>query len=332
MRIVFLGTPEFAVTSLQKLIDSNHKVVAVITQPDKKRGRGNKMIPSPVKKVALEYQLTVWQPKRLKKDQSTLELLEKTQADAFVVVAYGQILSPQILAMPKFGCINVHGSILPEYRGAAPIQWSIYNGDKETGITTMLMDEGMDTGGMLLKATTPINLLDNAYHISTKLAQQGADLLIETLAKLENKSISPTPQNDNLATYARLINKEDYHIDWSKSALEIHNQARAFYPNCVTTFRDQSLKIIATFPLGELTHIKLPPELSKLPNKINSIESFPKSEKVGEIIKIIKNFGFIVQTGAGLLLILHLQLAGKKAQSAWNFCNGLRLTEGELLS
>lgn len=333
MRIVFFGTPEFAVTSFQKLIETNHHIIAVVTQPDKKRGRGNKIIASPVKELALKHDLPIWQPQRLKKDKTTLKFLKETEADFFVVVAYGQILSQEILAMPKFGCINVHGSILPQYRGAAPIQWSIYHGEKETGITTMLMDEGMDTGAMLLHSITPINLLDNAQNLSEKLAQQGADLLTETLEKLANNSISPIAQNAKLATYARLINKEDHIINWSESALTIHNQIRAFYPDCFTNFRGQLLKIMQTIPIDKLTEINLPPELDKLPNKLNDLDSFDFTGKMtGEIVKKVKNFGFLVKTGSGLLLILEVQLAGKKVQSAWNFCNGLRVELGEMLA
>ncbi|MGY6529055.1 MAG: methionyl-tRNA formyltransferase [Cyanobacterium sp.] len=329
MRVVFFGTPDFAVATLEKLLtEENHQVVAVVTQPDKRRGRGSKMIPSPVKKLALQHNLPVWQPNRIKKDQTTLELLQTAQADVFVVVAYGQILSSQILQMPKHGCINVHGSILPQYRGAAPIQWSIHDGEKETGITTMLMDEGMDTGAMLLKAKTPISLVDNSDTLAQRLASQGADLLLQTLAKLPE--INPTNQDDSLATYARLINKEDYPIDWTKSASQIHNQVRAFYPNCFTTFRQQKLKISSTLPLGNIGNVELPPELTKIKSYLSDIDSV-KGE-VGEIVKTIKNFGFVVQTGSGLLLILEVQLAGKKLQSAWNFINGNRLDLGEYLS
>ncbi|NEQ21603.1 MAG: methionyl-tRNA formyltransferase, partial [Microcoleus sp. SIO2G3] len=167
MRVVFFGTPQFAVPSLERLV--NHpkfEVLGVVTQPDKRRGRGNQLTPSPVKAVALTHQLPVWQPKRVKKNAETLTQLSQTEADVFVVVAYGQILSQEILDMPKLGCINVHGSILPKYRGAAPIQWCLYHGETETGITTMLMDAGMDTGAMLLKAYTPIQLLDNAHQLA----------------------------------------------------------------------------------------------------------------------------------------------------------------------
>ncbi|MEO1341685.1 MAG: methionyl-tRNA formyltransferase, partial [Cyanobacteria bacterium J06635_13] len=184
MKIVFFGTPQFAVPTLNKLLShSDMEVVAVVTQPDKRRGRGSKTQPSTVKRIALEHELPVWQPKRIKKDRDTLDLLAATEADVFVVVAYGQILSQEILDMPKLGCINFHGSLLPKYRGAAPIQWSIVNGDRLTGITTMLMDIGMDTGDMLLKAETKIGLLDNAHDLAVRLSSQGAELLIETLFK-----------------------------------------------------------------------------------------------------------------------------------------------------
>ena len=172
MQVIFFGTPQFAVPTLKALIEHpDFDVIAVVTQPDKRRGRGSKTIPSAVKKIAIQHDIEVWQPKSVKKNRATLDKLQQSQADAFVVVAYGQILSPEILEMPKFGCINVHGSLLPKYRGAAPIQWSIYRGDTETGITTMLMDEGLDTGDMLLKATTKIDLLDNTVDVAINLAE-----------------------------------------------------------------------------------------------------------------------------------------------------------------
>jgi methionyl-tRNA formyltransferase len=231
MKIVFFGTPQFAVPTLNRLLsDSAIEVLGVVTQPDKRRGRGSKTQPSAIKQVALNHNLPVWQPKRIKKDRETINNLVATEADAFVVVAYGQILSSEILDLPKLGCINVHGSLLPKYRGAAPIQWSIVNGDRTTGITTMLMDIGMDTGDMLLKAKTEIKLLDNAQDLAITLANQGADLLLETLFKLEQQAIIPIPQDNNQATYARLIDKADFALDWSKTAIAIHNQVRGFFP------------------------------------------------------------------------------------------------------
>ena len=259
MKVIFFGTPQFAVPTLERLLSNpEFEVLGVVTQPDKRRGRGNQMMPSPVKSVALSHQLRVWQPQRIKKDEETLTQLQETGADVFVVVAYGQILSQQILDMPSLGCINVHGSILPKYRGAAPIQWCLYHGEIETGITTMLMDAGMDTGAMLLKASTPIGLLDNAQDLQEKLAGVGADLLVETLRKL-NQDIEPIPQDASEATYAPLIKKPDYYIDWSKEAIALHNQIRGFFPDCVARFRGNPLKIIATAPLSS-AYGSLPPE------------------------------------------------------------------------
>lgn len=331
MKIVFFGTPQFAVPTLQALIeDSDFEVVAVVTQPDKVRARGNKTLPSPVKKVALEHDILVWQPKRVKKNRETLEALSATQADAFVVVAYGQILSPEILQMPKLGCINVHGSILPQYRGAAPIQWSIYNGDRKTGITTMLMDKGLDTGDMLLKAETEINLLDNAIDIAIKLSSQGANLLIETLQKLESGTITPIPQDDSQATYARLIDKSDYTIDWNQNNLTIHNQIRSFYPNCYTIFRDKSLKIKATVPLiPDMVSERIDREQQPSITTTQWDELLGTTGDIGEVVYIIKNVGAVIETGAGKLLLTEVQPPNKRSQSGWDFVNGMRINLGE---
>ena len=330
MRVVFFGTPQFAVPSLERLV--NHpefEVLSVVTQPDKRRGRGNQLTPSPVKGVALTHQLPVWQPKRVKKNAETLTQLRQTEADVFVVVAYGQILSQEILDMPKLGCINVHGSILPKYRGAAPIQWCLYHGETETGITTMLMDAGMDTGAMLLKAYTPIQLLDNAHQLAQTLASSGADLLVETLLRLGQQEIQAIAQDEAQATYAPLIQKSDYCLDWSRSAIDLHNQVRGFIPNCIASFRDKSLKIITTAPLDSAYLSQLPPESTVLEQELSSLDG--KSERSGEVMKIVKGIGPIIQTGEGLLLLREVQIAGKRPQSGWDFANGMRLTVGEVL-
>ncbi|WP_414566310.1 MULTISPECIES: methionyl-tRNA formyltransferase [unclassified Anabaena] len=330
MKIVFFGTPQFAVPTLEKLLNRpEFEVLAIVTQPDKRRERGNKLIPSAVKNVALTHNLPVWQPQRIKKDAETLALLQQSGADAFVVVAYGQILSSEILDMPKLGCINVHGSILPQYRGAAPIQWCLYNGEKETGITTMLMDAGMDTGAMLLKATTPIGLLDNAPDLAQRLSVIGGDLLVETLLQLERQEITPVSQDNSAATYAPLIKKQDYGLDWSKSAIQLHNQIRGFYPNCVATFRNQTLKITASLPLGDAYDYELTPELTEISQKLPDLSTISGSP--GEVVSIAKGMGAIAQTGEGLLLLTEVQLAGKRPQSGWDFVNGNRLTVGEVL-
>jgi methionyl-tRNA formyltransferase len=326
MRVVFFGTPQFAVPTLEALLQHpDFTVVAVVTQPDKRRGRGNELSPSPVKTVALQHQLPIWQPQRIKKDSETLNQLRATQADCFVVVAYGQILSQEILDMPKYGCVNGHGSLLPKYRGAAPIQWCIYHGEAETGMTTMLMDIGMDTGAMLLKSSLPIGLCDNAHQLAIGLAQQCADLMLQTLPKLADGSLQPIPQDDHEATYASLIQKSDYELDWQKSAIDLHNQIRGFYPSCVTSFRNQPLKILATVPLLPGLADQLPPEFAELLPQLADLAPAPP----GAIVAIVKNRGVVLQSGDGLLLLQEVQPSGKKAQSGSDFANGLRVEVGE---
>lgn len=329
MKIVFFGTPDFAVPTLSSLL--NHpefEVVGVVTQPDKRRGRGNKLMPPPVKDVALNHSLPVWQPPRIKKDAETLAKLREAEADVFVVVAYGQILSQKILDIPSLACVNVHGSILPKYRGAAPIQRCLFDGEKTTGITTMLMDAGMDTGPMLLKAFAGISLLDNADSLADRLAEIGADLLVETLVKLRDDRVKPVVQDDAEATYAPMINSADYVLDWSKSAIALHNQVRGFFPDCTTTFRGNSLKVMATVPVGPEYWLQLPPELRVLEREWSVLAELSGAN--GEVVKVVKGLGAIVQTGDGLLLLREVQLPGKKVQSGVDFANGTRLAAGEV--
>jgi len=338
MKLVFFGTPQFAVPSLETLLSqAGVELLAVVTQPDKRRGRGNELSASPVKLTALAHRLPVWQPCRIKKDAETLDNLRQLGADAFVVVAYGQILSPEILAMPRLGCINGHGSILPKYRGAAPIQWSLYYGETETGVTTMQMDAGMDTGPMLLKASTPIHLLDNALDLAGRLSQITADLLIETLLELEAGRLTAVPQVELDATYAPLIQKPDYQLDWSRSALALHNQIRGFYPNCSTSLRGLGLKVSATLPLS-LMGQEHPPELPTVEGLTTLLDQVvqlqvaqPELAKPGKVVGLLKNQGAVIQTGDGLLLLREVQLAGKRTQSGWDFANGTRLQLGENL-
>jgi methionyl-tRNA formyltransferase len=326
MRLVFFGTPHFAVPTLQTLIDRpDVEVVAVVTQPDKRRGRGNQLDPSPVKQVAVAAGIDVWQPTRVKRDAATLAQLRDAQADAFVVVAYGQILSQEILDMPCLGCINGHGSLLPEYRGAAPIQWCLHDGAIETGITTMLMDAGMDTGAMLLKRSRPIALLDDAWTLAAGLAEDTAALMVETLHGLDRGDLTPEPQDNDRATYASLIQKDDYQLDWTQSAIALHNKIRGFYPNCMTTFRGQPLKIKATAPIGQAWRDQLPAELAAI------APDLPNNFKPGQIAMVVKTIGPIVMTGDGLLLLREVQLAGKKAALGWDFANGMRLEVGEMI-
>ncbi|GAB4283159.1 MAG: methionyl-tRNA formyltransferase [Oscillatoriaceae cyanobacterium] len=329
MKVIFFGTPDFAVPSLAKLLaHPDFEVLGVVTQPDKRRGRGNQLTPSPVKELALAHNLPVWQPDRVKKDAPTLQILREAAADLFAVVAYGQILSAEILAMPSLGCVNVHGSLLPKYRGAAPIQWCICRGETETGITTMQMDVGMDTGPMLLERRIPIGLFDDVVSVSQTLADLGADLLVETLIGLWKGEIQPIPQPHDQATYAPLIQKQDYLLNWSEGAKALHDRIRGFFPNCVASFRGQSLKILATAPLTPAftTAPEFPPELVALAQDLPVFDS-PE----GAVVKIAKGIGPFIQTGDGLLLLRQVQLAGKRPQSGWDFANGNRLAVGESL-
>lgn len=330
MKVVFFGTPEFAVPTLKALLDNSQtEVVAVVTQPDKAKGRGKKLIPSPVKQVAVNYDISILQPKRVKKDTAVLNQLRELNADVFVVAAYGQILSSQILEMPRLGSLNVHASLLPKYRGAAPIQWSLYYGETEVGITIMLMDAGMDTGDMLTKVTTPVSLLDNAETVGDRLAKLGGELLVKTLLQWEKGEVEATAQDESEANYAPLIQKSDYQLDWSKSAITLHNQIRGFYPNCTTTLRQEPLKILATVPLGEAYWSQLPNEYDALRQQWETLD--PTTAEAGEIIAIVKKFGAIVQTGHGQLLLSQVQRSGKRPQSGWDFVNGMRLIVGEKL-
>jgi len=329
LKIVFFGTPDFAVPTLTALLNhSEMEVTAVVTQPDRRRGRGAQLTPSPVKKTAAAAQIPVWQPPRLRKCSETLTKLSETQADAFVVVAYGQLLPPAVLTLPRLGCINVHGSLLPQYRGAAPIQWSLCRGDRETGITTMLMDEGMDTGAMLLKAPLAAPFLANAEEVAETLAQIGADLLIKTLIELKEGRLTPEPQDDGQATYAPLLKKEDFALSWSRSALDLHRQIRGFYPHCFSQWQGQTLKILSAVPLEPDSYPLLPPDLSAA---LEALTLPPTEAEPGTLVACLKSLGPVLQTGAGLLLLRSVQLPGKRPQSGWDWVNGRRLQPGERL-
>lgn len=248
MNIVFMGTPDFAVPCLQALIDSGENVKAVFTQPDKPKGRGYKLTPPPVKELAVKYNIPVYQPLSLKKGEdaeNSLKVLKEISPDLIVVTAYGKILPREILELPKHFCVNVHASLLPKYRGAGPIQWSVLNGEKVTGVTTMLMADGVDTGDMLLKAETAIGENETASELHDRLAVMGAELLLKTIEAVKNDTITPIKQDDSLSTYAPMLTKDMCPIDFSKPASEIHNKIRGLsaFP-CATAMLDgKRLKI-----------------------------------------------------------------------------------------
>ncbi|MEZ7493460.1 methionyl-tRNA formyltransferase [Pseudoalteromonas distincta] len=297
LRIIFAGTPDFAARHLQALIQSEHQIVGVYSQPDRPAGRGKKLKASEVKELALEHNLPVFQPQSLKNDEALAELTS-LNADIIIVVAYGLILPKAILEAPRLGCLNVHGSILPRWRGAAPIQRAIWAGDEQTGVTIMQMDEGLDTGDMLHISRCPISTTETSASLYTKLAELGPDALIETINKLANGEITPEPQNDELANYAKKLSKEEANIDWSLSALQIERNIRSFnpWPMCFTQMGGQTVKI-------------------------HQAQVMLQSGDPGQILSSDKN-GVVVACGEHALCITQLQPQGKKPMAINDFLNG----------
>ena len=311
MKAVFMGTPDFAVGSLQALCESGkHEILAVVTQPDRPKGRGNKLLQTPVKEYALEQGLTVYQPQKVK-TPAFVELLHELQPELIVVAAFGQFLSKEILELPKYGCINVHASLLPKYRGAAPIQYAIIKGEKESGVTIMQMDIGMDTGAMLDKVVVPIAENTTMGELHDALREQGAALLLQVIDKIATGTAVAEPQDNEQATYATLLDRSMEHIDWSKTAQEVHNLIRGFNP--------------------------APSTFTKLPNgkslKIWGSKMTDKSSAAaaGTVIETGKH-SFFVACGEGVLEITEVQPESKKRMPTQVFLNGRGVQEGDLLA
>ena len=304
MKVVFMGTPEFAVPTLQALID-HHQVAAVVTQPDRQRGRGKKVQFSPVKEKAAEYKIPVLQPEKAR-DEEFIQELETIAPDVIVVVAYGQILQERILNLPKYGCINVHGSLLPKYRGAAPIQWAVLNGEEKTGITTMYMEKGLDTGDMIDKAEVVLDPKETAGSLHDKLMNLGADLLLETLDKLEKGTIVRTKQDDSQSCYAKMLSKEMGRMDFSRAAKELEQWIRGMnpWPSAYTTMNGKTLKIWDA-----------------------DVVSYEGSEEPGTVVKVTKDT-IIVAAGEGALALKEIQLAGKKRMPVQAFLLGSSVETG----
>lgn len=307
MNVVFMGTPEFAVPTLEALV-KEHNVSAVVTQPDKPKGRGKKMMFSAVKEKALEYGLTVYQPEKVK-DSDFVQVLKELAPDIMVVVAFGQILSEEILNIPKYGCINVHGSLLPEYRGAAPIQWSIIHGREYGGVTTMYMAKGLDSGDMILKAQEKIRDDDTYGSLYDRLSVIGADLLIKTLELIESGEAPRTPQNDAEATTAPMITREMEHIDWNKRAVDIVNLIKGLNPQPVahTLLKGEKLKIWFAEKEG------------------NGYTGTP-----GEIVDVRKK-DFVVMTADGAVAVKEVQAQGGKKMTTDAYMRGHAIDKGTIL-
>lgn len=308
MKIVFMGTPDFAVPCLRTLAESAHEVAAVFTQPDKPKGRGYKLIPTPVKAAAAEYDIPVYQPLSLRKGEDaeeSMRVLRETAPDLIVVTAYGQILPKEILELPKYGCINIHASLLPKYRGAAPINWVLLNGEKETGVTSMQMSEGLDTGDMLIKRATPIGENETCEELYARLSAMGGEVLAETIDALEKGSLSPEVQDDSLSCYSPMIRKEMSALDFSKTAAEVHNTIRGV--TGFTMLEGKRLKVFAS-RIAE--------------------GSFDSAEN-GSVVDTKR---FAVKCGDGRAVIFtEVQPEGKKRMKTEDFLRGRKLTEGELL-
>ena len=304
MKIVFMGTPDFSVNALENIVKAGHDVVGVITQPDKPKGRGGKMQYTPVKEKALELGLDVYQPQRVKETEF-IEKLKEMNPDAIVVIAFGQILPKAILDMPKYGCINVHASLLPKYRGAAPIQWSVIDGEKETGVTTMYMNEGLDTGDIIDKVVVPIDNKETGGSLFDKLAIEGGKLILKTLIELENGTAVRTPQDDSKSNYAGMINKQLGKIDFNKSANEIERLIRGLnpWPSAYTKMDGKTLKIWDA-----------------------DVDDSENDSAPGTITEVGKDF-IRVATGKGSLKILELQLEGKKRMKTRDFLNGAKIPD-----
>lgn len=318
LKIVFMGTPDFAVGALKALIEAGHEIVAVVTQPDKAKGRSGKLSFSPVKECALENGIPVFQPERIKRPEAVAEL-KKYEADIFVVAAFGQILSKEILDMPRLGCINIHASLLPKYRGSSPIQWSVINGEEKTGVTIQQMNEGVDTGDILYQKEILLDKKETGESLFDKLAILGAQAVVEVLPLLEEGKVVPVPQNHEEATHTVMLDKAMGHMDFTKSAIELERLVRGLnsWPSAYTYFDGKQLKIWES-------DLCLEEELSE------EEQAYVKSAKPGEVVKVEKN-RFAIACGEGALWITSLQLEGKKRMSTHDFLLGNAMESGMVL-
>lgn len=321
MRIVFMGTPDFSVPALKALVEAGHQVIAVVTQPDKPKGRGKEVQMTPVKIQAMEYGIPVYQPAKVR-EASFVEVLKGLEADVYVVIAFGQILPKAVLELPKYGCINIHASLLPKYRGAAPIQWCVIDGERETGITTMMMDAGLDTGDMLEKAVIPIEEKETGGSLHDKLSMAGGDLILSTLKKLEEGTLVRTPQTDEGTCYAKMLTKSLGDIDWNQGAVSIERLIRGLnpWPSAYTMWNGKTIKIWAADVIAGreaadfLSESGVPAETGTAP---------------GTVVCSDKR-GLVVCTGGGLLSIRELQMEGKKRMDTPAFLRGYPIPAGDV--
>ncbi len=313
MKLVFMGTPDFAVGALEAILAAGHQVAAVVTQPDKPKGRGKEVQMTPVKRCALSHGIPVFQPMKIREPEA-VEQLRGYKAELFVVAAFGQILPGEILTMPKYGCVNIHASLLPKYRGAGPIQWAIINGEKITGVTIMRMEKGLDTGDMLFKTEVEIAPEETADTLHDKLAAAGARLIVEALPKIEAGEVTPVKQRDEDSSYAKMLTKAMGKIDWSMEAEKLDCLIRGLisWPGASTVFRGKTLKIWNEEPVEE-----------------SSLRRETKEAAPGTVVLVEKD-AFYVQTGKGVLKVKEVQPEGKKRMAVKDFLLGYPVKVGEL--
>lgn len=325
MKILFMGTPDFARESLKSLIDSNYNVIGVVTNQDKPKGRGMKMVFSPVKEYAIEKNLPIYQPERVKSNTEFIDEIKTLNPDLIVVVAYGKILPKEILDIPKYGCINVHASLLPKYRGAAPIQWAVLNGDKETGVTTMYMDLGIDTGDIILKEETEIGESETTGELWDRLAKIGGELLVKTVKEIEN-GVAPRIKQPENFTMAPMLNKEMAKIDWeNKPAIEIKNLVRGLNPimGAYTFLNDKKIKFWKVEVLTQEKLIELFPELEEYSFKIKELAP-------GTVMFSSDKKGLFIKANEGIISVLEIQAENAKRMQICDFLRGNDIYAGEI--
>ncbi|KGG15316.1 MULTISPECIES: methionyl-tRNA formyltransferase [unclassified Prochlorococcus] len=318
MNIVFWGTPQFSVGILKALLDSKHNIIAVVTQPDKKRRRGQQQCPSPIKEIALQRNIRIFTPIKVKDDLEMKKELKSLKADIYIVVAFGQILPLEILSLPRLGCWNIHTSLLPKWRGAAPIQWSLIKGEKETGVAIMLMEEGLDTGPILIEKKVPITKFDNALFLSDKLCKISSELIIKALKiivtnhidNIEDINLIQQSSTGREISIARKISKEDYLIEWNKPAIVIHNKIRGLYPNAYSYIGNKRVKILSSIPISSDSAQYKDAKLQEYKDEGKYIDIKP-----GYAVGILKGSGIIIKASEGLLLITGIKIEGKNEAS-----------------
>jgi methionyl-tRNA formyltransferase len=344
MKILFWGTPAYAVPSLDALVAAGHQLVGVVSQPDRRRGRGKALVPSAVKARALELGLPVFTPERIRREPQCQQQLAELGADVYVVVAFGQILPPEVLAQPPLGCWNGHGSLLPRWRGAGPIQWSLLEGDPQSGVGIMAMEEGLDTGPVLLEESIPIGLSENAQHLAARLAELTGALLVRAMPLIE--AAGPGPEAERLQrlgvrhqseegmTYARMLSKDDFQIDWSQSALAIHRRVMGLYPGASSSWRGKRIKLLATEPLVQRLAGDLSQEAGDLAQRWGQAPGATRDADAaapGTVLDVVSGVGLVVATSGCPLLLKAAQLEGKSAATGGQLLQQLQAQPGDHL-